>query len=545
MLVRQAERAQQLLSYHLQPGAEEEQEFNEAVYGQPLQLQQHLVQPTLPAASQPVHHEQHRRQHGHVPSAGPAGQIQPLNPGQEVPPEVLDMLRPLSPDAFLVMLTNFYRGLKGKFKVPTFAHRELDLYAAFWAVMERGGYETVTAGKQWKEICRCLPGVDLTGQTSASYNMRLNYERCLLDFESYLACGQYERDLAAGCAPESEFLTDPARTKFTLPGIDYSTPAPTGRGAAKPSSSQGSDLLPGGPRPQRTTRGSSRLKQKAAAASASASQEDMLAMIAAAFPVPASGDEGAAALPVLPVVGGAGAAGGAELGGTWEGILPPGNVGQMLRALGQLAVGRTVERFWADEGGWWAALISDYNAESGEHQLTYNAGQEDESYEWADLGQLGNEELRDAAAGAAMPRMEDLPPLPLPLEGWQPPAGGAAAAADGGGGGAADGGAAAGLPEVGADTAAAAGVGLPPGGFVGLLSDSQQDAAGAAPAEQQEQKPAPGAEGSEQASLAPAQDQLHAMQPLRLQVQAAEAATATPTEQLQAGQPSAGNGGPA
>lgn len=32
---------------------------------------------------------------------------------------------------------------------------------------------------------------------------------------------QYERDLAAGCAPESEFLTDPARTKFTLPGIDY------------------------------------------------------------------------------------------------------------------------------------------------------------------------------------------------------------------------------------------------------------------------------------------------------------------------------------
>ncbi len=70
----------------MQPGAEEEQEFNEAVYGQPLQLQQHLVQPTLPAASQPVHHEQHRRQHGHVPSAGPAGQIQPLNPGQEVPP---------------------------------------------------------------------------------------------------------------------------------------------------------------------------------------------------------------------------------------------------------------------------------------------------------------------------------------------------------------------------------------------------------------------------------------------------------------------------
>ena len=32
--------------------------------------------------------------------------------------------------------------------------------------------------------------MDLTGQTSASYNMRLNYERCLLDWENYLACGQ-------------------------------------------------------------------------------------------------------------------------------------------------------------------------------------------------------------------------------------------------------------------------------------------------------------------------------------------------------------------
>lgn len=63
----------------------------------------------------------------------------------------------------------------------------------------------------------------------------------------------------------------------TYPGC--STPAPTGRGAAKPTSSQGSDLLPGGSRPQRSTRGSSRLKQKAtAAAEASATQDDMLAV---------------------------------------------------------------------------------------------------------------------------------------------------------------------------------------------------------------------------------------------------------------------------
>lgn len=31
--------------------------------------------------------------------------------------------------AAMLQITNFYRGLKGKFKVPTFAHKELDLYA--------------------------------------------------------------------------------------------------------------------------------------------------------------------------------------------------------------------------------------------------------------------------------------------------------------------------------------------------------------------------------------------------------------------------------
>ena len=38
------------------------------------------------------------------------------------------MLRALSPSSFLTLLTNFYRGLKGKFKVPIFAHQELDLF---------------------------------------------------------------------------------------------------------------------------------------------------------------------------------------------------------------------------------------------------------------------------------------------------------------------------------------------------------------------------------------------------------------------------------
>lgn len=102
-----------------------------------------------------------------------------------------------------------------------------------------------------------------------------------------------------------------------------------------------------------------------------------------------------------------------------------------------------------------------------------------------------------------MPRLEDLPPLPLPLEGWQPPPDGVAAAADAGKAGAADGGEAAGVAAAGnspsdaAEAAAAAvAAGLPVGGFLGLLGESQTDAA--VPAEQQEQKPAAGAAGSAQ-----------------------------------------------
>ena len=50
-----------------------------------------------------------------------------------------------------------------------------------------------------QEVCRSL-GLDLRGQTSASYNMRLNYEKSLLDFEHYLSSGSYAADVAAGAA---------------------------------------------------------------------------------------------------------------------------------------------------------------------------------------------------------------------------------------------------------------------------------------------------------------------------------------------------------
>ncbi|KAK9833054.1 hypothetical protein WJX74_005940 [Apatococcus lobatus] len=154
----------------------------------------------------------------------------PILKAGQVPQAVLDHLRDLSKEQLKNLLVNWYRRAKGKYKVPVFAHQELDLHKVFWEVQDRGGYDHVTAHKLWKDVCRCLE-VDLTGQTSASYNMRLNYEKCLLEFESYLASGQFAAELAAGSAPTHQSL-----------GHSFAKPAMI-VGAGVPSSSAGPSRL--------------------------------------------------------------------------------------------------------------------------------------------------------------------------------------------------------------------------------------------------------------------------------------------------------------
>ena len=72
-------------------------------------------------------------------------------------------------------------------RAPTFAGAELDLYKVLVEVMCRGGYELVTNEKRWKTIAKlACPGKDLTTQTSASFALRTNYQRFLLDLETWL-----------------------------------------------------------------------------------------------------------------------------------------------------------------------------------------------------------------------------------------------------------------------------------------------------------------------------------------------------------------------
>ena len=70
---------------------------------------------------------------------------------------VLEHLRDFSKDQLKNLLVNWYRRAKGKYKVPVFAHQELDLHKVFWEVQDRGGYDHVTAHKLWKASSRILP----------------------------------------------------------------------------------------------------------------------------------------------------------------------------------------------------------------------------------------------------------------------------------------------------------------------------------------------------------------------------------------------------
>ena len=60
-----------------------------------------------------------------------------------------------------------------------------------------------------RRVQRALLGLDLAGQTSASYNMRTNYHKCLLEFETYVASGAYWGDRSRGTLPSTVAGGDP------------------------------------------------------------------------------------------------------------------------------------------------------------------------------------------------------------------------------------------------------------------------------------------------------------------------------------------------
>ncbi|KAK9824407.1 hypothetical protein WJX72_010057 [[Myrmecia] bisecta] len=408
--------------------------------------------------------------------------------GSMVPRDLLEQLRELTREQFKTLLTNWYRRVKGKFKVPIFAHQELDLHLVFFEVQDRGGYDHVTAQKLWKDVCRCL-GLDLRGQTSASYNMRLNYEKCLLDFEAYLASGDYTADLAADTAPSTDSITEQERKSM----VATYTPGNVGLGPSRLASAS----LPGSAPQLRASRdprlagegGSAGYNPSTASGAWTAAElEDNMSFtdlltgpldgdlpMAAPRPPPTSGPgregsaptgkrgpgrprkhplPGSAAATATPgsAKGGSGGArrkaaaslqlepawlrmvapvgvttGPSQLGKGWVASTqavppvvaasaeppraPPPPLGVLLHALGAELVGRRVMRNWPDNGGWWEARVSDYRR-SGCHKLTYDAGTAQESFEWVDFRELGDDEIWQHAEGPQLMAEDSLHPVP-------------------------------------------------------------------------------------------------------------------------------------
>ena len=91
-------------------------------------------------------------------------------------------------------------------------------------------------------------------------------------------------------------------------------------------------------------------------------------------------------------------------------------------------VGRRVQLYWPEEGGWFDAVVTDYNPATDEHCVTYHMNAANESFEWSNLKKLGRDEFR-WVPGPALSVHEMFPAGVLP-------GGGRAGAAQRAGGGA-------------------------------------------------------------------------------------------------------------
>mmetsp|Transcript_11291 Transcript_11291/g.28591 ORF Transcript_11291/g.28591 Transcript_11291/m.28591 type:complete len:175 (-) Transcript_11291:108-632(-) len=57
-------------------------------------------------------------------------------------------------------------------------------------------------------------------------------------------------------------------------------------------------------------------------------------------------------------------------------------------------IGKTVQRYWPDDGGWVQGAISDFNAANGEHCIVYDLGKPEESWEWYNVRNASGDQCR-------------------------------------------------------------------------------------------------------------------------------------------------------
>ncbi|XP_039215975.1 AT-rich interactive domain-containing protein 5B [Crotalus tigris] len=117
--------------------------------------------------------------------------------------------------AFLVALYKYMKERKTPIeRIPYLGFKQINLWTMFQAAQKLGGYETITARRQWKHIYDKLGGNPRS--TSAATCTRRHYERLILPYERYIK-GEEDKPLPQ-VKPRKQEVAQEAESKIKLAG---------------------------------------------------------------------------------------------------------------------------------------------------------------------------------------------------------------------------------------------------------------------------------------------------------------------------------------
>ncbi|XP_066477937.1 AT-rich interactive domain-containing protein 5B [Tiliqua scincoides] len=118
--------------------------------------------------------------------------------------------------AFLVALYKYMKERKTPIeRIPYLGFKQINLWTMFQAAQKLGGYETITARRQWKHIYDELGGNP--GSTSAATCTRRHYERLILPYERFIK-GEEDKPLPPVKPRKQDNITQEGESKTKLSG---------------------------------------------------------------------------------------------------------------------------------------------------------------------------------------------------------------------------------------------------------------------------------------------------------------------------------------
>ncbi|CAI5774497.1 AT-rich interactive domain-containing protein 5B isoform X1 [Podarcis lilfordi] len=118
--------------------------------------------------------------------------------------------------AFLVALYKYMKERKTPIeRIPYLGFKQINLWTMFQAAQKLGGYETITARRQWKHIYDELGGNP--GSTSAATCTRRHYERLILPYERFIK-GEEDKPLPPVKPRKQDNVTQEGESKIKLSG---------------------------------------------------------------------------------------------------------------------------------------------------------------------------------------------------------------------------------------------------------------------------------------------------------------------------------------